>query len=102
MAKKRAAGRKESNLRQPVARETARPANLKRFGKAGLRVLVDEMLESRHGRPRAEWLGLGSAGLEILHMIASGAEAHHFRNRSIGVLGLIADPSSVPVLGQVA
>lgn len=102
MAKKQVPRRKDSNLRQPLTRESSRPASLKRYGKAGIRVLIDEMIESHHGRPRDEWLGLGSSGLEILHRIASGIEPHHFRNRSIAVLGVIADSSSVPVLSEVA
>lgn len=82
--------------------ESRRPANLSRYGKAGLRARIDEMLESHHGRPREEWAALGRPGLQVLHLIASGSEPHHFRNRAIGAVGLIADPSSVAVLGQVA
>ena len=82
--------------------ESRRPANLLRYGKAGLRVLIDEMLEARDAVPKEKWLALGPSGLEILHTLALGLEPHHFRNRAIGAVGVIANPSSVSVLGQIA
>src|SRR2546428_10858956 len=95
MAEKRPARGRNDNLRGPVTSESRRPADLASHGKAGVRVLIDEMLESRHGRPREEWVALGRAGLEMLHLLASGEESHHFRNRAIGAVGLIANPASV-------
>lgn len=100
MAEERSGDR--SNLRHRVSRERTRPQDLRQHGKAGLRVLIDDMLESHHGRPREEWLSLGQSGLEVLHSIASGVEPHHFRRRTIGVLGVIRADSSIPILEDVA
>ncbi len=100
--KKKARNRPRGNLRGPMTYESRRPANLLRYGKAGLRVLIDEMLEARDAVPKEKWLALGPSGLEILHTLALGLEPHHFRNRAIGAVGVIANPSSVSVLGQIA
>lgn len=102
MAKKKASNRPTRNLRGPVTYESRRPANLRRYGKAGLRVLIDEMLEARDALPPEAWLALGAGGLEILHLLALGSEPHHFRNRAIGAVGLVANPSSVSMLGAIA
>jgi len=100
--KKKARNRPQGNLRGHVTYESRRPANLRRYGRAGLRVLIDEMLEARDAVPKEKWLALGPSGVEILHTLALGSEPHHFRNRAIGALGVIANPSSVSVLGQIA
>jgi hypothetical protein len=102
MAKKKARNRPNGNLRGPVTYESRRPANLRRYGKAGLRVLIDEMLEARDGLHKEEWLALGPSGLVILHALALGSEPSHFRNRAIGAVGLVANASSVSVLGGIA
>lgn len=74
---------------------------LKRFGRAGLRVTIDAMLESHHGRPLDEWIALGQEGREILYLLASGDEPHPFRKRSIAVLGRLRDAGALPYLSQI-
>src|SRR5207249_279144 len=73
----------------------------RRQGKAGLRMIIDEMLESHHGRSLREWHELGEAGREILCVIASGKEPHDFRKRSIAVLGKLRDPAVLSYLSAI-
>jgi HEAT repeats len=92
--------RKVRRLR-PSLRSLTQTVDPKKYGAAGVRVLIDEMLEARHGRPAKDWERLGAAGRQILYLIASGEETHPFRNRSIAVLGFLKDAGSLSYLGRI-
>jgi len=95
---------RNKNLRYPVTVIKEQPP-LKRLGRAGARLKLEQMLLAVHGQTEAEWRKLNEMEKDVLRQMAreeDPALGVSHQADAIGALGVMRDAPSLLLLSEIA